>query len=193
MDKEIRCSSCGKKCLETDKYCRYCHSTIEVYNLKEEKMLEGIEIERWKQFINKNPDNYIKVFKKNEGKRFFVDFNIAAYFFSVAWMLYRKMYLEALITQILSWLCLLSIPVFYIIDSPLMLMGIPVVVGFYIVMGFISDWLYKNFCMKHLLSSSQDMQRGGTSFGIAAIGYVIISFITGFVIYPLAVLLTVLF
>lgn len=192
MNEEIRCSSCGKKCLATDKYCRYCYSSIEIYNSKEEQTLENIEIERWKQFINQNSTNYIKVFKKHEGKRFFIDFHPAV-FLPVAWLLYRKMYLAAFVSQIVYWLCFLSIPIFYIISPSLMLLGIPVIFCFNILIGLIAHSLYKNFCMKHLLSSSQDMQRGGTNFGIAAIGYIISGFITYFIVRPLALLLPTLF
>lgn len=188
MAKEIRCSSCGEKCLDTDTYCRYCHKLINLQKNQEDQMLEGIEIEQWKKFIDKKAYDYIEVFKKHEGKKFFIGYHLA-FLMPVLWMLYRKMYLQAVIAQIIAYLCVLSSLFLYKIFPPLMFLSIPLAFAFILVVGFSAHALYKSHCKRQLMRKPPNMQRGGTSAAAVAIGYIIISIITTFLFEPFVMML----
>ncbi len=190
MAKEIRCSFCGEKCLDTDTYCRYCHKTINLQHNQNAQMLEGIELEQWKKFIDKKSYNYIEVFKKHEGKKFFIGLHPAS-FFPVLWMLYRKMYLQAVVTQVILYLCAFSLLFLWKIFPPLMFLSVPIMLAVVFAIGSIAHALYKSYCKRQLMRKPPNMQRGGTSATAAGIGYIIIGIITAVFFEPLSTLLII--
>lgn len=75
MSNEIRCSNCGKKCKDADSYCKGCGEpvvkTVDTYGAP----IEGIELAKWEEFIGEGSANFIKDFRKNEGKKIFTSAN----------------------------------------------------------------------------------------------------------------------
>lgn len=59
---------------------------------KNEELLDGIKKSDWHWFIDKNASRYVDIYAKNEGKKFFLSWNWAAFFFNIKWLFYRKMY-----------------------------------------------------------------------------------------------------
>ena len=53
-------------------------------------------------FIDNNNGRYYEIFKRNEDRRFFLNMNWAAFFLSVYWLFYRKMYMIGLIFIVVS-------------------------------------------------------------------------------------------
>lgn len=151
-------------------------------------MLEGIELEQWKKFIDKKSYDYIEVFKKHEGKKFFIGFHPAG-LFPVLWMLYRKMYLQAVVTQVILFLCVFSVPIFWRIFPPFMFLSIPITIAVLLTVGFIAHALYKSHCKRQLMRKPPNMQRGGTSATAAGVGYIIINIVSAVLIEPLSTLL----
>lgn len=67
-----------------------------------EETVNGIPVTDYILFIENNNDRYLEVFKNNENKKWFLHMNWAAFFFTVYWMFYRKMFLEGLIFLLLN-------------------------------------------------------------------------------------------
>lgn len=115
-DSMVKCEQCGSICNIKDGYCKKCWKKLPV---KEEQqsdyIIDGMGQAELENFIEKNSARYISVFKKNNGKKFFLSFNWAAFFFCVSWLLYRKMYKYAIIAFLISGLLtVLLSAVFYI-------------------------------------------------------------------------------
>ena len=64
--------------------------------------INGIPVTDYSTFIGGNSSRYIALFRKNEKKKWFLSMNWAAFFLSVYWMFYRKMYLQGLIFLLVS-------------------------------------------------------------------------------------------
>lgn len=62
--------------------------------VSEEVGINGFEKIELASFIEKNNARYLEIFRKNEGRKFFLNMNWAAMFLSIYWMFYRKMFLE---------------------------------------------------------------------------------------------------
>lgn len=62
---------------------------------KNEELLDGINKADLHCFIDKNASRYVDIYAKNEGKKFFLSWNWAAFFFHIRWLFYRKMYKTA--------------------------------------------------------------------------------------------------
>lgn len=182
MAKEIKCSSCGKTCLDTQSYCRYCQTPLTPSEDNHDKPIEGVAPELWKEFINENSSHYIEIFRKNEGKKFFLNFNPAAFLIPTYWMLYRKMYLPAVIIHCILFLSVLLVYVLGEIGGGLMLLAIPIIVLVKIAISLIVDSIYKSHCLKHLSVREPDMSRGGVSYGIAIGGGLALELISSFLL-----------
>ena len=99
-DKELffHCDNCGVLCRQTATYCNSCGKsfvkvdsdgiTLELDN----ELEEGVTYSDARRFIEKNPDRFMDVFKKNKGKKVFFSLNLPALFIAPYWLLYRKMY-----------------------------------------------------------------------------------------------------
>jgi len=53
-------------------------------------------------FIGNNNGRYYEIFHKNSGRKFFLSMNWAAFFLSVYWLFYRKMYLAGILFILIS-------------------------------------------------------------------------------------------
>lgn len=169
MSNEIICDSCGKKCLDTDKYCRYCHEPIVIHKDTHDKPIEGIPSEDWEKFIDHHAFKYMRIFREQEGKGFFLSFNFGALFFSYYWMFYRKMYKQAIITALLSMVYVLLYTLLITttgITVGTILFAIPIALIPKIVVALIADWLYKCHCIKNL-KPVPIFDRGGISYNKA--------------------------
>ena len=195
MASEIYCKACGKKCAGTDSYCKNCHATLKTQDHSEDLPLEGIEIEKWYKFIGKNSGGYIKDFRKHEGKNLFMSFNPGAWFFGQYWMLYRKMYLAAVITPFIANALAILLTVLSMLPSVLSSgyvdsFKVTISMNFYVYLvsfgiGIFSTSLYKTHVKKHIKSSYPDYSKGGTSLTPCLIYYVVFALIESYVISPL--------
>ena len=89
MSNVIQCEKCGATCNLKDGFCKKCWAQLPG---AEDYILDGMGQTDLEDFIDKNSKRYIDVYKKNQGKKMFLNINWAAMFFGVNWMLYRKMY-----------------------------------------------------------------------------------------------------
>ena len=62
MSNEIKCSSCGKIYTGFSGHCRYCGEPINIKEAQNDSVLEGIDIENWKQFIGDNHQKILPIF-----------------------------------------------------------------------------------------------------------------------------------
>ena len=199
MSNEVYCKSCGEKCLDTDSYCKNCHASLIIQDHSDDLPLEGIEIEKWHKFIGKNSSGYIKDFKKHEGKKLFISFNPAAWIFGQYWMLYRKMYIPALLTPTVATLFAMILTILTTVISALSsgyINHFTVTLRLYFfnylsifLIGVFSNSLYKAHVKKHVKSPYTDFSRGGTSLTPCLIYFVGYFLIETYVISPLVLLI----
>lgn len=100
----IKCEHCGAICNLKDGYCKSCWKKISNEAEQNDFIIDGIGQSELENFIDKNSDRYIDIYKKHEGEKVFLHMNWAAFFFGLNWVLYRKMYKYALIGYIVSFL-----------------------------------------------------------------------------------------
>lgn len=174
MANEIRCSCCGKKCSENDSYCRYCQEpivkTVDTYG----QPIEEIELAKWEEFIGSNSKAFISVFRKNEGKKFFTSTNFGALVFGQLWFLYRKMYLEAIVSYLAGFVVIIE--VFAILMADVftgIMITLPIVIGYRIALCIFANALYKTKIMKEISKTAPDMRKGGTTIVAPIVGYLI--------------------
>lgn len=89
---EKKCEHCGATYIVSDGYCKECWKRIPTTALPKEELLDGVRKADWHFFIDKNASRYVDIYTKNEGKKFFLSWNWAAFFFGFNWLCYRKMY-----------------------------------------------------------------------------------------------------
>ena len=65
-------------------------------------MLNGINKSDLHLFIDKNSSRYVDIYAKNENKKYFINWNWAAFFFGANWLSFRKMYKNAAIYLLIS-------------------------------------------------------------------------------------------
>ena len=102
----IVCEGCGAVCNTEDGYCKSCWKKLPCESEDNDGVLEGIGHSDWKEFIEKKADSYMPVFQKNEGKKFFVSMNWAAFLLQFNWLFYRKMYKVAAICYALTFVAI---------------------------------------------------------------------------------------
>lgn len=185
MSNEIRCSQCGARLLENSNYCPSCYASVSEKDKKDDTVLEGIEIETWKQYLGDKAVDYLQIFKKHENKRFFFSFNPYAFFLNTIWMYYRKMYLEAIITALVQIVLAVSLALLTTVSTPLMILMFPVAMAFHFCIGAFSYCLYKNHVKRLILKQKNSEKLGGTSYAAAIIGYIASSVGMDIIIYPL--------
>jgi hypothetical protein len=98
-----QCSYCRKEIGIENDYCPYCGSKIFPPPIHHSN--GPIDEEELKTFIGKNADYYLRKFRKFQyaGKdQFAVTWHWPAFWLGSVWMLYRKMYLWALIAFIIA-------------------------------------------------------------------------------------------
>jgi len=92
-------------------------------------------------FIGPNADYYIPKFQEMDAKNSIISWNWAAFFGQVFWMLYRKMYLYAVVILIAE----------FILSS--FLFGIPALVSA-VLFGLFGNWLYKRKVEEELAAAA---------------------------------------
>lgn len=183
---EIRCKVCGTKCLDTDNYCPNCHSSIATQGKSYEAPIENIDAELWKRFIGLKSESFLKIYRKNEGKKFFVDFNPFAFLFKSFWFLYRKMYVQAIIIELFAIVYSGILTAFVLMSQgPQMLLAIPLAFIFPIVLALLAPLIYRNHVIKCI--KKDDMSRSGSSLTPVFVVLLISLIIRLFVIEPIAV------
>lgn len=105
MDGRVECPHCGALCEKDDKYCKKCFNKFSFDDQTVEPAIEGLDDADVKKFVGKNSDYYLKKFKKAGKKKYFFQLNWPALIFGQNWMFYRKMYLYAMITYVLTTVC----------------------------------------------------------------------------------------
>lgn len=112
----VKCEQCGAICNIKDGYCKKCWKKLPANDEQQnDYIIDGVGQAELENFIEKNSARYISVFKKNNGKKFFLSINWAAFFFAVSWLLYRKMYKYAIVAFLSSTLLTILLSVaFYI-------------------------------------------------------------------------------
>ena len=179
---EIRCKACGEKCLDTDSYCPHCHESIKAQGKSYEAPIEGIDVELWKKFIGKKSETFLNIFRKNEGKEFFVDFNPYAFIFKSLWFFYRKMYVQGVVIEILAWLYAGILSAFATLStSGAISLGwlffiIPFAFAYPVILALVAPLIYRNHIINCI--NKKDMEKGGTSLAacfVVLIGGFIIS------------------
>ena len=96
------CSHCGREIGEKSLFCPYCGERVSPNTA--DLSSEPLDEEVLRLYIGKNADRYLKKFRAFQtGKEgsFVVTWNWPAFWLGFIWMLYRKMYLWALIAFIL--------------------------------------------------------------------------------------------
>lgn len=177
MATEIWCKSCGERCGVNDNYCPVCHASLKAQDHSAEMPLDGINIDLWYKFIGKNADGYVRGFIKNKGKKYYIDFNPAAWFFPTYWFAYRRMFGKAVLLQVLASFLSALLVVFsaksYTGFGPFLLGGaiswlLPIVVGLF------ANSIYRQHIIKKLKKPIPEIDAGGTSTG-AIIGWYFLS------------------
>jgi hypothetical protein len=97
------CLNCGRETGEGSLFCPYCGEKV---NYKTTVPIsDSVDEEEFRSYIGKDADWYLKKFKSfrlGREDRFTVTWNWPAFWLGFIWMLYRKMYLWALIAFILA-------------------------------------------------------------------------------------------
>lgn len=173
MASEIWCKACGAKCMTTDNYCPLCHASLRAQDHSGELPLYGIPIEQWYKFIGKNADKYVHSFTKHKDKAYYIDFNIAAWFFPTYWFAYRRMFGKAVLLQMFSAI----ISSLLIIGTasntnPFGFLGLAYLISYSlpILVGLFANSIYRQHVKEKLSRPVPDMNAGGTSVG-AVIGW----------------------
>jgi len=127
------CLRCGKEIKEASVFCPHCGERISSKAFDPSD--EDIDQEDFRIFIGKNADHYLRKFRNfqhNGEGRFAVTWNWSAFWMGFIWILYRKMYLWALLAFIIA-----LTPVTY----PLAMIG----------WGIVGNYLYYRQARKKIL------------------------------------------
>lgn len=178
MSNEIRCSNCGKKCKESDSYCKSCGEpivkTVDTYGAP----IEGIELAKWEEFIGEGADNFIKDFRKNDGKKIFTSANFGAFFFGQLWFLYRKMYIEAIIAYIAAFVVIGIVFAVAMADAfAAVMIVVPILFAYRIVLWLFANAVYKQHIKREISKPAPDMRKGGTTIIAPIVGDIIVGLI----------------
>ena len=99
---EKECKNCGATYIFSDGYCEKCWKRIPITDSSEEDLLDGVRKAEWHYFVDRNASRYVDIYAKNEGKKFFLSWNWAAFLFGFNWLCYRKMYKFACIFIVIN-------------------------------------------------------------------------------------------
>ena len=140
-------------------------------NYYEDSAINGIPPGKLHTFIDRNAMRYIEAFSENKNYKRFVTKNFAAFFFPELWLLYRKMFLYALLKVLTS--ILLCVTVFFastavmtpkineiINSSDLVEVEIPEHIMQY------DDWVVESYVKEYLRQNSKDTRLNAIYFGI---------------------------
>lgn len=146
------CPRCGREIEPDSLFCRYCGERVS--SMTPGASTDQVRDEDYRAFIGKNADRYVSQFRsfQNAGRdRFAVTWNWSAFFLGFIWMLYRKMYLWALLA-------------FLIAMTP---------VGFPLIMigwGITGNYLYYVQARKKILDITSRQMTAPTSLSLQELG-----------------------
>jgi hypothetical protein len=146
------CPHCGKAIDPENVFCPHCGNKIALpaFDPSNETIFE----EEFKIFIGKNADRYLHKFQKFLGggtNSFAVTWNWSAFFLGSIWMLYRKMYLWALVAFFIT---------FTPVAFPLTMIG----------WGIVGNYLYYLHTRKKVLEYKSSQSPIPTAFSLADLG-----------------------
>lgn len=140
-------------------------------NYYEDSVINGIPPGKLHTFIDRNAARYIEAFSENKNYKRFITKNFAAFFFPELWLLYRKMFLYALLKAVAS--ILLCITVFYlsmvimtptineiITSSEDIIVTVPEHIKGY------DDWVIDSYIEEYTRQNSKDTRLNAIYFGI---------------------------
>jgi hypothetical protein len=110
----MTCGRCGKEIREDSVYCSHCGQKVDLQT--QGRLAVGSE-EDYRAFLGPRADNYLVKFKKftnKEEEGFALTWNWPAFFFGFWWLLYRKLYVWALVALALWLIPHLALPVWFI-------------------------------------------------------------------------------
>jgi hypothetical protein len=99
----LQCLRCGREIEPDSLYCRYCGEKIS--SSASDSAFDRLYEEDYRAFIGKNADCYLSKFRKfqvSERGNYAVTWNWPAFFLGFIWMLYRKIYLWALLAFLIT-------------------------------------------------------------------------------------------
>jgi len=102
------CTACNEKVAEGSAFCSRCGAPIgpaAAENFSAPRQDDVISEQEYAAFVGKNAEAYLRRFRKfnsNGADSFSVTWNWWAFLFPVTWMLYRKLYLWALLAFVLE-------------------------------------------------------------------------------------------
>ena len=146
------CPHCGKAIDQGNMFCPHCGGKIAPSGFFSN--LDPVSEVEFRTFIGKNADHYWRKFKsfRSTGQEGFAfTWSWSAFFFGFIWMLYRKMYLWALLAFIIS---LTSI------TFPLLMIG----------WGLIGNYIYFWHVRKKILEHRTPISSGVSKRSLAEIG-----------------------
>ena len=111
----IKCENCGTICNAKDGYCKNCWKKLGGETEQADFIIDGIGQTEWEDYIDKNAKRYVDVYKNNNGKKWFLHINWAAFFLGLNWVLYRKMYKVAVIGFIVTSLITVALSVLFLL------------------------------------------------------------------------------
>ncbi|MBE6763924.1 MAG: DUF2628 domain-containing protein [Ruminococcaceae bacterium] len=105
----VICENCGAVCNSHDGYCKECWKKLPSNEDSDDHILDGFGESDWSSFIEKNTEYYMPIFKKNEGKKWFVSLNWSAFLLRYDWLFYRRMYKVAILLYLITSLVLMPL------------------------------------------------------------------------------------
>ncbi len=111
----VKCVNCGTICNAKDGFCKNCWTKLGDDAQQQGYIIDGIGQTEWEEYIDKNAKRYVDVYKKNNGKKWFLHINWAAMVFGLNWVLYRKMYKVAVIGFIVTSLITVALSVLFLL------------------------------------------------------------------------------
>lgn len=189
MSVQIRCSNCDRVCESTDRYCPSCHEPLAMVKVDDNPPIEGIEQDFWRGFIDKNADKYLNVFEKGLDGKPIRNFHLPAFLITTEWLIYRKMYWQALVSWLASTLFVLGMAllcraVSYESVGLILLFSPVLVLAGRAVFAFFAYDVYKNHCLRHLRKNPGVTVNGGTTIIGAILCYVISMVISNLILEP---------
>lgn len=149
------CSKCGKEVLSVGSFCQHCSGNLSATsgNIQSSIMTSGLTNDDFKTFVGKNSDKYLAKFAKFnvEGTdSFSATWHWPAFFVPFWWLLYRKMYVWAILA-------------FFI--------GIIPYVGLLAGFGWaiVANYIYYNHAKKKLLEIKQSHPAPETQKAVIAV------------------------
>lgn len=184
---KIYCQNCGHLNEDNQKYCNKCgqeikESTNGIDDPEVSEVNEPFEEDLLMKFVDKNQSYYSNKWNKMAKKGKDVSFNLAAFFFTLFWLGYRKMYMNVLYISLL----------FLGLDIVLYLIGYKydyfndpidnsVGIGVAVSIGLMGNKMYKNHAEREIKkiqetdnqSEQSWKKRGGRSILSAFLAFLI--------------------